>query len=100
MGTTERRIDRFLHSLVGLAGLLLHTSLADAQVPTTLDNFFHPGTQPDTSKGKNFSPFVSAENCRGCHEVYDPVEYPIYSRWAGSMMGQWWEWCRLGHLWV
>lgn len=69
--------------------LLLCASLADAQVPTTLDNFFHPGTQPDTSNGKNFEPFVSATNCSACHEVYEPSnnkEYPIYSRWAGSMM--------------
>ncbi|MEK7730324.1 MAG: multiheme c-type cytochrome, partial [Planctomycetota bacterium] len=87
MGKTESRIDHFRLSLVGLAVLLLCASLADAQVPTTLDNFFHPGTQPDTSNGKNFAPFVSAGNCSACHEVYNPpVEYPIYSRWAGSMM--------------
>ena len=87
MATTKRRIGRFLISLAGLGGLISCASFARAQAPTTLDNFFHPGTQPDTSKGKNFAPFVSAENCRACHEVYGPpVEYPIYSRWAGSMM--------------
>lgn len=86
LGRSESRIDHFLFSPLGLAGLLLCASLADAQVPTTLDNFFHPGTQPDTSNGKNFDPFVGAEDCRGCHEIYNPpVEYPIYSRWAGSM---------------
>jgi len=87
LATTKRRIGRFLISLAGLGGLISCASFARAQAPTTLDNFFHPGTQPDTSKGKNFAPFVSAENCRACHEVYGPpVEYPIYSRWAGSMM--------------
>ncbi len=58
------------------------------QVPTTLDNFFFPGTQPDASNGVDFDPIISADNCRGCHEAYNPpdLEYPIYSRWAGSMM--------------
>lgn len=69
--------------------LFVSTGSVHSQVPTTLDNFFHPGTQPDTSSGKDFAPMVSAENCRLCHEVYEPSkdrEYPIYSRWAGSMM--------------
>ena len=57
-----------------------------AQIPTTLENFFQRGTQPDASGGADFEPLVSAENCRMCHEVYDPVEYPIYTRWEGSMM--------------
>ncbi len=59
---------------------------AHAQVQTTLENFFNPGTQPDTSKGKTFAPMVSAEICSACHEQYDPTEVPIYTRWAGSMM--------------
>ncbi len=62
---------------------------ARAQIGTTLDDFFLPGTQPDTTNGVEFAPIVTANNCRGCHEVYNPpTEYPIYSRWAGSMMGQ------------
>lgn len=65
------------------------TASARAQVATTLDNFFIPGTQPDASGGESFQPLVSASVCRVCHEIYNPfdqVEYPIYSRWAGSMM--------------
>ena len=58
---------------------------AGAQISTTLDNFFLPGTQPDTSNGKAFEPIIDSSDCRFCHEVYDPVEYPIFTRWAGSM---------------
>ncbi len=89
MGKSVSDIDQFQCSIVVLAALFGGASSAAAQVPTTLDNFFHPGTQPDTSNGKNFDPFVSATNCSACHEVYEPSinkEYPIYSRWAGSMM--------------
>jgi len=74
---------------VALVTGALTASPAHAQVATTLDNFFLPGTQPDTSGGKNFERIVTAEDCAGCHEIYNPfeeVEYPIYSRWAGSMM--------------
>jgi hypothetical protein len=69
--------------------MLCATVAVRAQMATTLDNFFQPGTQPDTSKGVDFEPIKSAENCRVCHEFYEPAleaEYPIYSRWAGSMM--------------
>ncbi|MDO8631942.1 MAG: multiheme c-type cytochrome [Phycisphaerales bacterium] len=74
---------------VGAALVALMPELSQAQVATTLDNFFLKGTQPDTSGGVDFAPIVSAENCRQCHEFYNPfenLEYPIYSRWEGSMM--------------
>lgn len=81
---------RTIHRLIAWS-LVLHATPAStlrAQVPATLDNYFLPGTQPDTSNGKDFEPILSAENCRSCHEVYNPfdnLEYPIYSRWKGSM---------------
>ncbi len=59
---------------------------AQAQVATNLDNFFLQGTQPDTYG--EFTPIISSQDCRGCHEVYNPFgnqEYPIYSRWEASM---------------
>ncbi len=59
------------------------------QIATTLENYFNPGTQPDASGGVDFEPILLAEDCRACHEHYEPAfgeEYPIYSRWAGSMM--------------
>ena len=89
MAKTEVRIDQIRPLLIGWVVFLFCASFTKAQVPTTLENFFHPGTQPDSSHGKNFDPFVSATNCSDCHEVYEPIkvkEYPIYSRWAGSMM--------------
>lgn len=87
LATTRSRFYLLLFTFVQSAVLGALAYPANAQVPTTLENFFNPGTQPDTSNGKNFAPFVSAENCRACHEVYGPPEeFPIYSRWAGSMM--------------
>lgn len=62
---------------------------ARAQVPTTLDNFFMPGTQPDPSGGVDFAPFKLANECRVCHEIeasFEDPGVPIYGRWAGSMM--------------
>lgn len=69
-----------------IAGSVL-VSLAAAQVPTTLNDFRMPGTQPDESGGVDFYPVLHSGNCQPCHEIYDPVEVPVYTRWAGSMMG-------------
>lgn len=59
-----------------------------AAVPTTLDDFFLPGTQPDTSGGVEFDPVLTSTNCRYCHEVDTPTEVPIYPRWVGSPKAQ------------
>ncbi len=83
--TGRSRCGRGISSIVGIAALHMAMVVAHGQVPTTLDNFFHPGTQPDTSNGKDFAPIVSANQCGFCHEMYDPTEVPVYSRWQGSM---------------
>lgn len=75
-------------SLLLIGCVLAPTRNAWAQLPTTLDNFFIGGTQPDESGGVDFTPIVSPSNCANCHSLYDPVEIPIYSRWSASMMGQ------------
>lgn len=57
-----------------------------AQVPTSLVDFFLPGTQPDRTGGASFAPMRHSDHCRNCHDVYEPEEVPIYTRWAGSPM--------------
>ncbi|RME38900.1 MAG: hypothetical protein D6788_06505, partial [Planctomycetota bacterium] len=61
-------------------------ALSPAQVPTTLDDFLLPGTQPVTESGQPLTPFLTATECAVCHEVEQPEEVPIATRWRGSMM--------------
>jgi len=61
-------------------------------VPTTLQDFFMPGTQPDPD-GLNMVPIEPSFNCQFCHGFFDPkwdqpLEAEPYRNWAGSMMGQ------------
>lgn len=64
-----------------------------APLPTTIDDFFLLGTQPDPS-GLNFSPILASVNCTLCHGDYhqaDPALDPLaepWRNWVGSMMGQ------------
>lgn len=58
-------------------------ALAFQPVPTTLNDFFTPGTQPNTLTAG----LVSATQCSFCHSDYDEAAAP-YNRWANSMMGQ------------
>ncbi len=50
-------------------------------LPTTRNDFFLPGTQPNPDK-KEFAEIVNPKNCDSCHSD------PIYQTWRGSMMGQ------------
>ncbi len=52
-------------------------------LPTTLNDFFMPGSQP----GDLVAPFASSQSCSGCHGFYDEAVEP-YTSWAASMMGQ------------
>ncbi len=54
-------------------------------VPTTLNDFALPGTQPG-GLDKNH-PMVGADSCASCHGFYDSMHDP-YSTWSASMMGQ------------
>jgi hypothetical protein len=72
-------------TLATLAASLL-CALAPAQslpLPTTLEDFKAPGTQPL----EVHHPVVSSQSCVGCHSGYDPDQEP-YSRWVSSMKGQ------------
>jgi len=57
------------------------------QIPATIEDFFHPGTQPDPTQ--SFDPFFTSNNCQICHGQFD-FENPWepYDSWVGSMMGQ------------
>ena len=53
------------------------------QVPTTIEDFFQPGTQPETIGVE----IQSVQDCDSCHGNYDLEHEPLRA-WAASMMGQ------------
>ena len=67
---------------IAAAGSVVAMSYA-APVPTTLEDFFLPGTQPDTL---NHS-FSDSNNCQACHTVPEH-DWDPYEGWVSSMMGQ------------
>ncbi|HEB61493.1 MAG TPA: hypothetical protein ENJ06_06680 [Phycisphaeraceae bacterium] len=52
-------------------------------VPTTLLDFFQPGTQPNELTDL----IVTSDVCSACHGNYD-INVEPYHRWANSLMGQ------------
>jgi len=56
---------------------------AQGPVPTTIEDFHAPGTQPN----RLLSPIYPSINCTGCHSGYDPDQEP-YERWSASMKAQ------------
>ncbi|MFG0274092.1 MAG: hypothetical protein ACF8QF_03450 [Phycisphaerales bacterium] len=60
-------------------------------LPTTIDDFFLPGTQPDPT-GNVIEPIVGAieGSCTNCHSNFDAqyVAAEPYRHWNGSMMAQ------------
>ncbi|MFK7758892.1 MAG: GC-type dockerin domain-anchored protein [Phycisphaerales bacterium] len=61
----------------------MSSSAIGAPIPTTIEDFFLPGTQPNTIN----HPIADSNNCAACHSVpehdFDPTE-----GWVASMMGQ------------
>jgi hypothetical protein len=68
--------------LIGV-GALTAGALVPAQVPTTLNDFRQPGTQPLELQ----QPIATSGSCSGCHSGFNPHTEP-YEPWAASMMGQ------------
>ncbi len=70
---------------VGLAGYAIAQprGAGPLPLPTTLTDFFQPGSQP----GDLVAPMASAQSCGGCHGFYDEAVEP-YTSWTASMMGQ------------
>lgn len=70
--------------IAAIAGVLaVLGAAAAALLPTTINDFRQPGTQPGTLQ----DPVVSAVTCRGCHGEYDPG-HDTHSRWSASLMAQ------------
>jgi hypothetical protein len=60
------------------------------QVPTTVEDFFQPGTQPEPNE-LVFEPIVGASPCSFCHAEYlpDPQDFDEpWDAWVSSMKGQ------------
>lgn len=67
--------------------LLARLPVALAQVPTTLLDFFQPGSQPNGSVV--YESFLNSSSCRACHELSTQGEpLDIHPRWQGSLMAQ------------
>ncbi len=72
--------------LIGLLGVPLALTFVAAratQVPTTLNDFFGPGTQPN----EIIVDIINPATCGGCHGYFDKDTEP-FRPWAASMMGQ------------
>tara|TARA_R110000782_G_scaffold19101_4_gene52015 strand:+ start:33605 stop:35461 length:1857 start_codon:yes stop_codon:yes gene_type:complete len=69
--------------VTGAAAFVTLTFAEPTQVPTTLEDFFLDGTQPETLN----HPIVDATACATCHGLYDEVHEP-WTNWTASMMGQ------------
>ena len=81
-----KHLDIKFGLLVVCAFLLMSwmtTTVNEYYVPTTVDNFFMPGSQPNES-----GTFIDPGNC-GCHSDYDATQNiePV-NTWKGSMMAQ------------
>lgn len=63
-------------------GLLLISTAGAQIVPTTLDDFFLPGSQPGQSGN-----IEHPSKCDNCHGGYDQAVEPAFN-WRGSMMAQ------------
>jgi mono/diheme cytochrome c family protein len=62
------------------------------QVPSTAEDFFQPGTQPDPS-GAMLEPVVTSQTCVICHGEYlpenpDPTFEEPWDGWVASLMAQ------------
>ncbi|MCE2883286.1 MAG: hypothetical protein LW806_00095 [Planctomycetaceae bacterium] len=72
--------------IVGSVAARGGTGSGQTQVPTTVADFFQPGTQPEPDS-KVFAPIVGGINCTYCHSDYGDQVAP-YDTWVTSLMGQ------------
>jgi hypothetical protein len=56
-------------------------------VPTTVEDFFQQGTQPDPD-ALSFAPVLTSLQCSFCHGDYEPLDVPPYNSWVASIKGQ------------
>ncbi|MCP4246079.1 MAG: hypothetical protein GY778_03430 [bacterium] len=81
----SKRTTGLLLALTGGLWLVV-ADAAVAQVPTTLQDFFQPGSQP--TGGVTYDTFLPSSNCKNCHETDGTNPTLIYPQWQGSMMAQ------------
>jgi hypothetical protein len=79
---SARAYGTFLLLLLSLFLLTTALELFADPVPTTLDDFFLPGSQPLQS-----GTFRSPDQCDNCHGGYNIAVEPAFN-WRGSMMSQ------------
>jgi len=72
----------FKSYILVIALMVIVSTLTFAQAPTTINDFFLPGSQPLQSGS-----FTSLPSNCGCHDNYDLAVEPMYT-WKGSMMAQ------------
>lgn len=80
-----KHLDLKLSALAILVFLLLSwvtNTVNILYIPTTLDDFFLPGSQPLQS-----GTFASSDQCDNCHGGFDVNSEPAFT-WRGSMMAQ------------
>ena len=78
------RINQKLCLIISISVIIIYcfsTKIA-AQVPTTINDFFLPGSQPGES-----GTFANPDQCDNCHGGYDVNAEPAFN-WRGSMMAQ------------
>jgi len=86
-GTTNDRSATWLVAcLWALCPCLPCAPASGGTLPTTIDDFFHPGSQPNGEVV--YDTFRSSATCRFCHEADGTGTAAIFERWQGSMMAQ------------
>ena len=73
-------------TLVGGVSAFMGDPPAQTQLPTTAQDFFQPGTQPNSSPVE-FTPVQPSINCTFCHSDYSE-QYAPFDTWVGSLMAQ------------
>jgi len=95
-GVVARRVMIVASAVVGVA-LVVPTVAAfrgpggpagggQVQIPSTPENFFMPGTQPNPDPF-SFAKVAPSSNCTFCHSDYD-IDVAPYDTWAASLMAQ------------
>ena len=73
---------------VALGATAVTVALAGGtQAPTTLRDYFQPGSQP-TNEIVQYDSFRPSSNCIDCHESDGIGESVVFPPWQGSMMAQ------------
>src|SRR5262249_45391777 len=83
MKTRSRLRHRMWLGVLPALSVLAIGFSALATIPTTLLDFFHPGTQPNSLNAE----IIPSTTCAFCHGYYDENQEP-YTRWSASVMAQ------------